>query len=180
MTDLAVHSLALGGLAALAGLAMAAAPQQARRAILAFPRHRLSAWVLTAGALVWTGFALHAMPMGGLSHLKRYIWPIAPVAFILLAYYLPELLAPRALGGLLLLWPTPMLDAARWHPSPWRYAITLSAYVMVVAGMMLVMTPYRLRLWSARWIETDARLRAAGYGKLAYGLVMLALGLLAY
>jgi uncharacterized protein YjeT (DUF2065 family) len=168
-------TFATAGLFIAVSLPCLLAPAAWRRALAEFPRHLPSAWILTGMDLLWvSNVVLHA-PLGRFEFLKPAIYILGPLSFYLLVKYLDELLAPRALGGLLLLLPNPVLNAARWHPSDARLVMTVLAYVAVVAGMLLVLAPYRFRRWTAWWIESDARCRLGGRLKLAAALVLLGL-----
>ena len=136
-----------------------ASPVRFRQAALALPRHKVAAWILTLLALVWAVHELQDLSLGGLDVWKQRAYYAVPVAFYFIAAYLDELLAARALGGLLLLLPTPWLAAARWHDSDWSLAPKITAYVMVVAGMYLVATPYRLRQWLLPLLDDGPRAR---------------------
>jgi hypothetical protein len=138
-------------------------------AVKAFPRNRPAAWVLTALALGWSAMLINDMPLGGLNHLKTYLWVAGPVAFFLLAIYLDELLASRSLGGLMLLSATPLFDSARWYETDWRLALVIFGYALFVVGCFFVATPWRFR----RWLEKPAGSAASAK---RFGAVMTGLG----
>jgi hypothetical protein len=168
-----------GGVLVLGGAACAAAPAGVWRGIRAFPRHALAGRLLTAIALAWVAWLLVEMPLGRFERFKPLLWILAPGSFVLIVMYVDELLAPRALGGLLLLLATPMLDAARWHGSPARFVIAALAFALVLVGMLLFISPYRFRTQLA-WMERPGAARAAGIGAAAAGAAVFALGLVAY
>ena len=58
--------------------------------------------------------------------------------------------------------------------------MTVLAYVWVVIGMWLVVAPFRFRRWTAGWIGESATCRAAGAAGLAFGALVLGLGLKVY
>jgi hypothetical protein len=75
-----------------------------------------------------------------------------------------------------------MVDVARPHlgESVWVLLIPAWAYVLVMAGMWFTVSPWRLRdliEWST---ATEGRLRALTLGRLAFGVAVIALGLLVY
>lgn len=177
---LAHITMAVGALTLFVGLAGLLFPDLWRRALVAFPRHTPTAWILTAIAMTWIALIVLNASLGSFNRWKPLVYVLAPAAFFLLVRYLDELLAPRALGGLLILLPDPMLDAARWHPSDARYVITVLAYVYAVAGMLLVLGPYRFRRWTAWWIESSGRLRAGAALKTAFAAVLLYLAFRVY
>jgi len=55
-------------------------------------------------------------PLQSVRDFKPILWALAPLCYVLTVCFVEELLAARALGGILLLAAAPVLDAARWHP----------------------------------------------------------------
>lgn len=159
--------LAISAAVALAlGLPMLLAPAAAQRALAAFPRSRAAAWILTALDLAWVVLIMRGASLGRFDILKPYL-PLAGVAtFAAIVWGLDELLAVRALGGLLLLLGDPILDAVRWTGGAWPIAAAVLAYLLVVTGGVWVLwpwtfrktherltkTPLRWRIWSALWL----------------------------
>lgn len=169
---------AVGGVLGALGAWSLVSPSGFRKAALAFPRHKASAWVLTLAALIWSVYALQELSLGGLDVWKQRMYYVIPVAFFLMVVYLDELLAVRALGGIMLLLPTPWLAGARWSDSLWSYAPRITAYVFIVLGMYFVATPYRLRQWLLPFLdERGARTRLLGGILAGLGLLHIALAL---
>jgi hypothetical protein len=180
MSELATISVTLGGvLLALYG-AMAVRPRQACDWMVRFPRHRLTGSILAVLALLWSAKLLNEMPMESLDKYKPLLWILTPVSIFLVLQFMEELLAPRALGGLLALVPVPLLDAARFHPSPWSLVIVVLAYAMAIKGMALLLSPYLFRKWAAFALSTPGRVRTAGICGVALAAGLMALGLLVY
>lgn len=177
MNGLNMITVLLAGVFTAAGLIGLGAPALARRLLLGFPRSRTMRWVLTAIVLGWCGHLLYHGPLGFLEPYRVWLLLLVPLAVVLLCCYVDELLAARALGGLLILVPAPMLDAARWEPSLWRYAPILLAYVMVVVGAWLVAAPYVFRKAVERLAPSEAACRRAAMASLVLGVGMGALGL---
>lgn len=180
MNALQIVSCAVGVLLVVPGAACLGLPSLSRALWKRFPRHVPAAWVLTAVDLAWAGWLLHQTPLGWFDPYKRLLVVLVPAAFVLVIVFMDELLAPRAFGGLLLLAPAPMLTAARWHPSAWRYVVTLTAYAFAVWGMVLVLSPYQFRRLGNVLIGSDAACRAWGGALTAFGLLLLLLGLAVY
>lgn len=163
----------LGVIGLIAGLALLAAPESCRAFLPGLGRHKPTAWMLTAIDLLWVAWIVNNAPLGRFEFLKPGLYLLAPLAFFLLIHFMDELLGARALGGLLLLMANPILNAARWHDSNWRYVMTIIAYGWAVAGIALVLSPFWWRRWVTPWLATDARCRATGVAKLAAGLALL-------
>jgi hypothetical protein len=72
-------------------------------------------------------------------------------------------------------------SARLWEgESRWRYFIPLAAYAIVLAGVVLVMSPYRLRRWVDALARTDVRCRATGCAIALAGGFVVALGIFVY
>ena len=164
----------------VAGLFALVAPSVWRTTMQAFPRHRLAGMILTAIAVVWVAVLLVDVATGQWERFRPVIYVAAPVSYFLITKYLDELLAPRALGGILLLLAAPILDAARWHPSPLRLVVTVLTYIGIVWGMILVLSPYRFRDWGSASVKTDTGARLVGAALLVLAAVVGYLALRVY
>lgn len=152
-------------------------PRAVRAAAAAFPRSRVPAWILTAVDLAWvTWIVLHA-ELGRFDWVKPYLYVAAPLSFFLVVFFMDELLAPRALGGLLLLLANPVIIAARWHESAWRLVMIGLAYVWAVAGIVLVLSPFYFRRVAEWATRSDPRCRLLGLLRAGFGAALIGLGL---
>ena len=73
-----------------------------------------------------------------------------------------------------------MVDSARWHPSEWSLVITVWAYVLVVAGIWITISPWRLRdliNWKTANVQ---RTRLLSGVRVAFGLFVATLGFLVF
>jgi len=120
------------------------------------------------------------MPMGRLETIKPWLFVLTPVLISLVCIYMEELLAARALGGLLLLIPAPILTAARLNDSPLSGVMTVVAYITAVKGISLVLSPYLLRKVSEMALKTDIRARALGAVGVGFDAFLLVLAFTAY
>ena len=117
-------TILIGGLAiVMAGVGLVRA-DLLRGVIRSFPRSRYAGWVL-AGLCCWLG-AREAllMNMGGLNGYKNFIYVLAPLVFIGSVTCLRELLAARALGGLLCLIAVPITQVAVFSDRPYFQIIS--------------------------------------------------------
>lgn len=173
---LGVLLVCLGVLGVLAGIGMRAFPSALRRGWMAFPRSKVPGWVLTAVGVVWVAWVVQHASLGRFDGLKPLI-PFAAVGlFGAMVYFLDELLAPRALGGLLLLVANPILMGVRWAESAWRIVPVLMAYAWVLFGCALMLHPWLFRKLGDRFLSSDEAIRRLGWGKLLGGAVLLAAG----
>lgn len=170
-------AIGLGAFFVLVNVHAVFMPGAFRAALLAFPRSRYPAWALTALDLAWFGWLLYHEPLWPFfDYVRPWLVVIVPLVVVLVCVFVDELLAARALGGLLLLVGGPLLDAARWHPSAWRFLPIMLAYVWIIAGIIFVLTPFRLRRFFEFITRTPLRCRVGGAVRLALGLLLLWLG----
>lgn len=152
------------------------APAVTRRLCDRFPRDRYAGAVLAAIALAWSAWEVNDMPLGFVDAYKSSLWVVTPVVYVLVLAFMNELLAVRALGGLLLLCASPVLDVQRMHPSYWTWVIAALAYLWVVAGVIFVLSPYRFRHAVERFCVTDVLCRILGAAGMGVGVLLLVLG----
>ncbi|MEI6165759.1 MAG: hypothetical protein WCS52_01050 [bacterium] len=177
MMSLSELSLWMGVIYVGGHLPLVVAPQLVRKGFKAFPRNFWIGAVLAAMALVWSAWEVNNMPLGNfIGDYKWLLWILTPVVIGLVLMFMNELLAPRALGGLLLLVANPVLSIQCLSASRATWLLAGLAYVWVVAGTMLVLSPYRFRHAVERWCGTDARCRLAGVAGMAVGCILIVLG----
>jgi hypothetical protein len=162
----------MGGIYLVVCAPLFVAPGLARRVLAAFPRHAWAGRVLAAVAVAGSAWQVNAMPLGMFDAYKFLLWAVAPLTYGLVLLFMEELLAARALGGALLLAASPVLELVRWHPSAWRLLPVVLAYTWVIAGIMLVLSPFKFRK-TAEWAcATDARCRFWGGLGVALGALL--------
>jgi hypothetical protein len=177
MSNLARVVVTFGLALAVMNAACLCAPGRWRGFLAGFPRSRPAAWILSAVALVWAGRLLFDAPLGRFDTYKPLLYVLVPVAVVLVCVFVDELLAARSLGGMLLLLAAPMLDNARWHDSPLRLVPVTLAYLLVVAGVVLVVCPYRFRRTVETCLHSDRLCRIWGAVGCLLGIGISALGL---
>ena len=177
---LATMAQMVGGMLAALSVPAFLAPEPSRRGLTAFSRNVQAGWLFAAVDMVWVAWLVLDTSLGRFDYLKPAIYVVAPVCFFMLVNYLDEMLASRALGGLLLLVANPILYSARWHESALRLVMSVLAYAIVVAGMTLVLSPYRFRDAISVLAPTPARCRLLGLSGLVLGGAVLALGVFVY
>jgi hypothetical protein len=145
-----------------------------------FPRHRVAGIVLLAACMLWSWFLVACMDMGEFYTWRRWLLMLVPLTFFLVVTYVPEFLAVRALGTLLILAASPVLHAAFLHPQASRLLLPILAYIWAIGGMFLVGLPYLLRDW-IDWLTKDAaRWRAAAFAGAAYGAILFVVAVVDY
>ena len=119
-------------------------------------------------------------PFSAMARIEPLVYVGAPLLFFLVVIFLDELLAPRALGGLLLLVASPVMSAARWHDSALSVIMTLLAYVWVITGMVLIVSPFRFRRMAEYWTHNRTRFRMGNLAGLVAGILLIVLGIAVY
>lgn len=171
-------TLALAAVIAFIAIWALTKPASWRAGVAAYPRWRIAGWVLVVLDVSWFMLNIKATPLSSFEHLKVYIWIVGPVLIFLLIRYLDELLAARALGGLMLLVPGAIFDTARMdYDLPLRNVMVVLGYIMAIAGCFLVAGPHKFRRWMTRPAATDSAAKKFGAASalLAVGLAALAL-----
>lgn len=177
MLTLKEWSLLLGVLFAVFGLLLIVGGPRQTAGLRRFARHVWAGRVLSTLAWVWAAYALYVMPLDFIMPFRNYIPFVALAAIPLTWFWMDDLLSCRAVGGLLALFPTPLLKTTDLDPSLWRIVVVAITYLALVVGMLLILYPYYLRR-ALDWLAThDLGRRAWGALSLATGLVLLGLGM---
>lgn len=150
------------------------------KAARVFPRSRKWGVGLLLVAAVWSLFLVKHMDMGEFFNWRGRLVMLVPVTFVVVVVYVPEFLAVRSLGALLLLAASPVLHAAFLQPQMSRLLLPVLAYAWIIAGMFFIGMPYLLRDWIDWLTAKPARWKLASLAGAAYGAAMLVLALVAY
>ncbi|MBL9130039.1 MAG: hypothetical protein JNG86_02500 [Verrucomicrobiaceae bacterium] len=145
-----------------------------------FPRTFKWGVILMSLSLLWALFLLSNMDMGEFFNMRRYFMMIVAAGGIGMIVFVPEFLAVRALGCLMLLAASPVLYAAFMQPQTSRLLLPILAYVWIIAGMYFVGMPYLMRDWINWLIAQPGRWKAAVLGGIAYGTLMLITAIVSY
>lgn len=147
-------------------------PQATTSMAVAFPRSRAAATVLLAIASIWSFLLVQSIDLGEFSPL-RTVMLVAIVAGAVLSWiYVPEFLAVRSLGMLLLLAAEPLLESAVLRSEPSRLLLVVLAYVWVISGLFLVGMPYLLRDAISWAVKTPLRLKLGAMFGTLYGIAL--------
>ena len=140
---------------------------------VAMCRCKIPAYILTTIVLFWSTLWLYVMPLGFVVAIRPILPILFVVATVLTCIYCKELLMCRAIGGLLVLLPTPLLSSAAWHPSPFRYIMLVFAYAIVVEGMFIVGMPWTLRNQISWAFRNKNRVKAIASLSILLGIVFI-------
>lgn len=144
------------------GFAAVCFAPQGERLILRFPRSAIAGYLLTTLAWIWVGVTLYLQPVDLLAFFSPRTTLLIALACIPLSWVLlSNLLSIRALGGLMMLWPMPVILATRGHDSVWRLIPISLGYLHLVLGMILVFYPWTGRVICEWLAERHPRIEMA-------------------
>jgi len=167
--------LGLGfGLPQLYGLLQ---PVKFREAVRKFPRSEPCGYALMLLGTVWFLWNLNQENISDFAAYKKAMLIGFAAVGVATCIYVRDFLAVRGLAIVFLLLAKLMVDTARWEETEWRLVIVTWAYLLVVAGMWLTISPWRLRDFLNWATATDQRVRIGSGLRLAFGLFVVALGL---
>ena len=173
-------SIVMGVLAFAGGLLGILRPKLIHRFAELFPRSVVPAWVLTALCCILGSKEAYGMNMGFLNNYKVYIYGIALLVFLASVTYMKELLAPRALGGFLLLIAVPIIKTASLSGKPMFQVVVTIVYLWIVYGLVLLMSPWWFRKFYQPFLANEGLFKATALVKSALGIALVLLGVLVY
>jgi hypothetical protein len=177
---LSTLAVALGLLLALPPIYGLLKPSAMAASLRKFPRSELWGFVLMGLGTVWFLFNLNKESISDFAAYKSYMLIGFAAVGVLTAIFVRDFLAVRGLAVVLLLFAKLLLDTARWNDSHWRLVIAVLAYIWIIAGMWLTVSPWRLRDL-IQWITAnESRVRFGSALKLGFGALVLILGLTAF
>ncbi|MBN2302322.1 MAG: DUF2065 family protein [Lentisphaerae bacterium] len=170
-----------GGFVLLAGILPVLIPAQWGKWMKNFPRNREWGWALVAVGIGWSAYLIFRSAfvnafLDRFQYARTLAYVAVPISYFLIICLMDELLAARALGGLFLLAPAPILAAARCHESSLRMIVVVLAYMLVIAGMALVLSPYHFRQATERLYGNKRNCRVTGLVFSIAGVLLVVLG----
>ena len=139
--------------------------------LIKLPRNETIGIGILAIAFAFTLLVWSEMDLGEFFNIERPVQIVLIVGFFLVAHYVKEFLAVRAIGFLLILAAGPVLAACFLQPPVTRLFLVALAYAWIIKGMFWVGMPYLMRDQIA-WVTADAKrwklltLAGAAYGAL--------------
>ncbi len=167
--------LIVGGLNLLLGVAILAGRGWTIEMAKRFPRSAYAGAILSALAFLWAAAIVYQAPLDFIARFKLPITVLLVVSIPVSWFWMTDLLSIRALGGLLVLLPAPVLVVTRFLDSGWRLVLVVLMYLYAIVGMDFVMAPYHGRDAIA-WIAAKrARFAVAGaiFALVGLGVVLL-------
>ena len=179
---LSLLSILLGlGLAApqVYGLAKPTAFAAAARK---FPRSLPAGFFLMTLGTLWFLWLVKQEPIADFAAFKPHMMAAFAGVGVLTCIFVQDFLAVRGLAVVLMLVAKLMVDTGRPHlgETPWVLLIQTWAYVLVVVGIWLTVSPWRLRDFLNWATATERRVKIGSTIRLAFALLVVALGLTAF
>ena len=144
-----------------------------QRLLVAFPRSAVSGNILFCLAAIYFGSLVAMTDLGEFTAMRPKFLAVTAIACLLTLRFVQEFLSVRALGMLLLLGAEPLLEAAWMRPESGRLFLVGLVYVWIVGGLFCIGMPYLLRDAISWVIAAGWRWKAAAFGGIAYGLLLL-------
>lgn len=166
----------LGVFSLVVGVSSMGAPRAISQLYRALPRNKAAGWIISAIAWIWAAMALTHMGLDLLVPFQKYIPAITLVCIPLTWVWMDNLLASRAIGAVLALFPHSLLQVARTHHSAWRLVLVTLAYVCAVQGMILLLYPWKMRQAVEILTSRVCYVRISGFAHALLGVVLLVLG----
>lgn len=147
MSDLAIARLLVAALAvALLACGGFLLHPASPRLVGKLPRAYAVGVVLSAICWIWVMAQLLLFPIDFLAFLTPMRVIVGGIACMVLTWLLLDnLLCARAIGGLLMLWPMPVILAVREQVTLWREVPVVVGYLSLTFGMTVVFYPWIFR-----------------------------------
>jgi hypothetical protein len=144
-----------------------------------FARNEKLGLVLMGIGTVWFLYNLNAEAIADFAAYKKWMLIGFGALGLLSCIYVRDYLAVRGLSVVLLLLAWATLNHTRWAESSWRLVLVVWAYSWVILGMWFTVSPFRLRDILHWWTASERRLRSGSLLQLAFGVLVLVLGVTA-
>src|SRR5438034_11262426 len=155
-------------------------PAKFREGVRKVPRSEPIGYALILIGTVWFLWNLSQENISDFAAYKKAMLIGFAAVGVATCIYVRDFLAVRGLAIVLLLLAKLMVDTARWEETEWRLVVVTWAYLLVVAGMCLTISPWRLRDFLTWGTATDNRIRIGCGMRLAFGLFVVVLGLIVF
>jgi hypothetical protein len=173
---LSTLSICLGALVVALNVLGVIQPARFAAAVRKFPRSVPVGYVLTLGGTVWFMWNVWHESLADFESLKPALFTLFIAVGLGTCVFVQDFLAVRGLSVLLLLLAKLMVDTERWANTEWRMVIAAWAYVLVVAGVLFTVSPWRLRdllYWNT---ANTTRMRLGSALRCAFGIFVAVLG----
>jgi uncharacterized membrane protein YwzB len=170
----------MGLFVALVNLAGLLAPDKITGIARKFPRNTIIGYALMIIGTLWFLYNVSIESLADFESMKKFLNMLFIAIAIGTCVFVRDFLAVRGLAIILLLFGKLIVDSARWVDSDWRLVMVVWAYIMIVVGMWLTISPWRMRDWIAYDTATPQRLRIFSAARFAFGILVAILGFVVF
>jgi hypothetical protein len=174
--SLSTLAIVLGGGFAALNIPGVFSPKSFSVAARRFPRNTAIGYVLTLLATAWFVYYVGLETVADFAAIKKPLCMFFAAVGIATCFFVRDFLAVRGLAVVLLLLAKLTVDTARFADSNWRLVLVTWAYLWILIGMWLTISPWRLRDWISWATASDQRVRALSGLRLAFGAFVAILG----
>ena len=157
-------------------------PQKFAAAVRKFQRSLPFGYALMALGTAWFLYYLKSESAADFAAYKLHMAVAFAAVGVGTCIFVQDFLAVRGLAIVLLLVAKLMVDTGRPHlgETPWVLLFQAWAYLLVVAGIWLTVSPWRLRDFLDWATANEKRVKIGSSIRLAFALLVVALGLTAF
>ncbi len=177
---LSILAICLGLLVALVNLAGLLMPAPVTAFARKFPRNTAIGYVLMLIGTLWFLYNVSIESLADFESMKKFLFGLFVAIAIGTCIFVKDFLAVRGLAIVMLLLGKLIVDSARWVDSDWRLVMVVWAYLMIIAGMWLTVSPWRLRDAINYSTANEKRLRMLSAARLAFGVLVAILGFVVF
>ncbi len=147
------------------------------QAMRKFPRNEKAGYFLMTLGTVWFLYNLNAETISDFASYKKVMLVGFGALGLLTCIFVRDFLAVRGLAIVLLLLAWFTLNHTRWADSPWRLVLVCMAYLWVIAGIWLTISPWRARDAINWFTDSPKRLKVANLIRLVLSGLLIYLGI---
>ena len=176
---LSTLAIVLGSLTALINLFGLLRPADFGAALRKFPRSVPIGYLFVLSGTAWFVWNLKQESISDFESLKPILYGLFIAVGVGTCIFVKDFLSVRGLAILMLLVAKLMVDTGRPRlgETPWVIVMQTWAYVLVVAGIWFTVSPWRMRDLVNWATANEQRTRLTSGLRLAFGLLVVALGL---
>jgi hypothetical protein len=157
-------------------------PKEFAAAVRKFPRSLTWGYTLTLLGTIWFLWNLSQESISDFASYKNILFAGFAAIGVATCIFVQDFLAVRGLALVLLLLAKLMVDTGRpkLPETHWSLVIQTLAYVFVIGGIWFTVSPWRLRDLLEWGTANEKRIKVGCGVRLAFGLVVAALGMLRF
>jgi len=177
---LSTLAVALGSLMSLPQIYGILQPQAFAASVRKFPRSVPCGVALMLLGTAWFLYYLHLESIADFASFKPMLMLGFGAVGVGSCFFVQDLLAARGAAVVMLLLAKLLVDNARWAESDWRLVVVSWAYVLVAGGIWFTIWPWHLRDILNWATANETRVRVGSVMRLAFGVLLVVLGLTAF